>query len=1397
MSKREKIFISYSRKDGQHLAQRLHRDLNDVGYESFIDTVDIKGGESWVPTTESAIERCDVMLVLLSKGSYASDICRAEQLRALRKQKIVIPLLIQQDTDRPLHLEHLNYRDFSDLSRYKEAFETLIHDISDDISYGLPQFWHKTIVTAPPLPTDFTPRTAELAKLRGMIIGENTNRRVGLTALKGLGGIGKSVLASALCHDDVVQDAFPDGVLWVPIGRQPGNLVEQLKTVGQTLGDSIDLYNSESAATSRLRVILPQKAVLVVLDDVWDTKHVEPFLVDAPRCRILFTTRKGDISHALGAESFVLDVLRPAEAVALLVKRSSRDDPAFPQIAEQVGFLPLALKLVGARLSESNLAGKEWLESFHRASQLKLKRNPTNAHESVLLCFDLSTNELSENDRQLYFALGIFPQGLEIPINVIRRLWSELNLGMDDINQDDLILELERISLLEHNRIVGKVRLHDLLSTYNQEKLGVSYPNVHKVLLDAYNPKHLPWWQIQHDGYLYNHLIFHLCEAKMLHEMYDLLFSSDDWMEKKYRTFKGDNSYVADLQLARNNMSDPLTPPELLRIAQNQVARGVAHYRMQKYTDLDLETMVLLTRESEALNIARLRPTVSESIISLLVINAALRELGQIRTEIIEEAQDLLKMMGGQEIKLQTVLKERMINQTKSGDFAGAEKTILEAKDAKEHFDISCELAVLMAQYGQDNKVKNLLSELMEQASKLERKERLVQTLVKAKQFTLANEILEGITNKDERIKALTSIGSGHADRKQLDDAQMFLKEAWLLLQEEKSNRLELFTELAIAFGKAGCENDAREVFEATQDDKYSFFRDEFSIFSGESTNNDNLYLLVLAYAEAGDIFSEKAAKIARSISENDWRRISALSSLAVSLKNSGHIEEAIKVFIEAESNALKISQNSWHKEAALSRLANAYAKVNFIVESSRVFRYLEGLVRTIPDEVDSKIWDDLYSPTYDRLAKPAGDETPRARRAMAAASNKLNGLIEIGHLLSKKGKLKGAEKIYLKALELARGILSERGRSKVFSRLAISLSQIGSKTTAEEVFSETRKIINGNTFRTHNISIGPRVNALCDLAVGLEKSGFTEDALLTFKEAEIVARVEADQFASNYYSLRYLAGSLSEVDYVDEAIQIAMSISNSGDVFPFKLMAERQMAMALQEIAVYLAQKRLYAKAQEVLGHIPENEKTLRAWGLSYLSIELAKDGFYEKAADLLEASKKEAYSGSEGDIAFTLTEQAIAATRLGREDEATKLFDSAWYMAEGIDYGPWAHKDKPLAQSRVAQGLTQVNRFDQARKAVKEIGWFEVRSPAESFLITKLAEAGRFAEFFESIDLYGYDHILDGLILAVIDRSEAFNDFEDGLDISILLEITRIAGWTRHDWQEIHTLIEGAINS
>src|SRR5271154_3955172 len=99
-----RVFISYARKDGTDLAQRLEADLKARGLDPWLDTERLHAGSVWSAGIESEIDSREVTLALLSPGSYSSEICRAEQLRALDKGNRVIPVMAVQGSDRPIYL---------------------------------------------------------------------------------------------------------------------------------------------------------------------------------------------------------------------------------------------------------------------------------------------------------------------------------------------------------------------------------------------------------------------------------------------------------------------------------------------------------------------------------------------------------------------------------------------------------------------------------------------------------------------------------------------------------------------------------------------------------------------------------------------------------------------------------------------------------------------------------------------------------------------------------------------------------------------------------------------------------------------------------------------------------------------------------------------------------------------------------------------------------------------------------------------------------------------------------------------------------------------------------------------------------------------------------------------
>src|SRR5206468_12453607 len=145
----------------------------------------------------------------------------------------------------------------------------LLDDIRDRHPFS-PAASPPTPVTAPELPPGFIERPDVLAMLRNAVLGDDHDDPVVLIPMGGAAGVGKTLLALRLCHDPMVQAAFPDGVIWLQIGPDPVNLTERMREAGHALGDHDQVaYETETAAAARLRSLLANRPVLLVLDDVW------------------------------------------------------------------------------------------------------------------------------------------------------------------------------------------------------------------------------------------------------------------------------------------------------------------------------------------------------------------------------------------------------------------------------------------------------------------------------------------------------------------------------------------------------------------------------------------------------------------------------------------------------------------------------------------------------------------------------------------------------------------------------------------------------------------------------------------------------------------------------------------------------------------------------------------------------------------------------------------------------------------------------------------------------------------------------------------------------------------------------------------------------------------------
>jgi hypothetical protein len=107
----EHVFISYSRAD-KALADRLRSDLERLGVDVWIDVEDIHAGLKWSSAIQQALDTCEVMVVILSPDSAASQNVEDEWQYFLDQKKPLVPVL-WRPAKIHFQLSRLQYIDFS------------------------------------------------------------------------------------------------------------------------------------------------------------------------------------------------------------------------------------------------------------------------------------------------------------------------------------------------------------------------------------------------------------------------------------------------------------------------------------------------------------------------------------------------------------------------------------------------------------------------------------------------------------------------------------------------------------------------------------------------------------------------------------------------------------------------------------------------------------------------------------------------------------------------------------------------------------------------------------------------------------------------------------------------------------------------------------------------------------------------------------------------------------------------------------------------------------------------------------------------------------------------------------------------------------------------------------
>ncbi len=559
-----RIFVSYARSDGRVFAKALSARLQVAGFSLWRDLADMEGGRDWWQQIEEAIRAVEYLILVISEAALKSDYVRREWRFARQEGTCVIPVLAGagltgSETFRafPGWMRRVHFVDTSNTEQWTRLVRTL---------EGPCEVRRVPFMAGDP-PEGFVDRPREMEAVIGHLVLDDRNDPVAITGvLQGAGGFGKTALAKALCHHPRVEEAFDDGILWVTLGEQPGDLKGRIFDLIFAVTGQRPPVDELQTAIAELAKALGERRMLIVIDDVWDAAHLRPFLDGGPNCARMVTTRNQATVPAMAATVRV-DAMQPDEATALLLQSAGLAAERLEELAalaERLGDWPLMLKLLGAQLRERVCRLNEPVDrALEWVGRALTKRgltafdieNPTERDQGVAATLEASLSLLSEDERQRFAELAVFPEDAVVPLATVQTLWAATG-GLDDLDSDDLARKLFGLSLLLDLDLARRsLRLHDVIRTYLLPPDGGGRVALHRSLINAYQAECPEGWERgPDDGYFFQTLPHHLAELGD-REALDALLLDPGWLKAKLAA-SGAQGLVADYQHGHGRMQE-------------------------------------------------------------------------------------------------------------------------------------------------------------------------------------------------------------------------------------------------------------------------------------------------------------------------------------------------------------------------------------------------------------------------------------------------------------------------------------------------------------------------------------------------------------------------------------------------------------------------------------------------------------------------------------------------------------------------------------------------------------------------------------------------------------------------------------------------------------------------
>lgn len=322
------------------------------------------------------------------------------------------------------------------------------------------------------LPHDPGPLAGRDGQLAALDTRTEHGRAAGVVILTGTAGVGKTALVVHWARR--VRDQFSGGYFYIDMqgfSREPrlehGQLIRILL---HQFGAPADLLGDEQAQFARLATLLGDHRMLLLLDNVSDSRQVIPLLDAVPDSLIVMTSRRrrSNLAIRCGATEITVpplegDATREWLNSAIGARRIYEPEK-LAELSQLCAGIPLAFNLIAqhaaARPEVSLGEITRLLREEHRVLAVGASRNDSGI--SIRASFMLSYQALSGEAQRMFRMFGMHPLSTLAFGSAIALTGSTRDSVFDSVD------ELVHLNLADQT--TGRVRMHDLLHEFALER---------------------------------------------------------------------------------------------------------------------------------------------------------------------------------------------------------------------------------------------------------------------------------------------------------------------------------------------------------------------------------------------------------------------------------------------------------------------------------------------------------------------------------------------------------------------------------------------------------------------------------------------------------------------------------------------------------------------------------------------------------------------------------------------------------------------------------------------------------------------------------------------------------------------------------------------------------------